>query len=375
MDLIRRRFFSAVAAVYVFVAFAWSGAAGADVSTVELSTGEKLKGEVVSRGRESLKIKTAYATVELPYSIIESETITSNVEAPALPSAPSSAAGKSNFGNMEGAAEGSAYVHKMKSSIKDSQKYMDKVISSWDDDYRAFIEEWMPEYWSARLNIGIALTQTTTITNRYSFSGYIKREWENSAFTLSGFYEYVWENNMVNYARATTDKYGGSANYEWGFLGPESNWFIEDSPSYRYDGIKGIDMQIDNYVAPGYKYDIEDLGIKTRISTGPSGRYLEANGYDRHWIPMWGLKQSITWDITELLRFEQTGYYGMDLERGDEGTVYFMMGIILAPKAVASLALRFTNDYDSVNSSTALKNETRLTLSVEVPLEGSGVRK
>ena len=47
-----------------------------------------------------------------------------------------------------------------------------------------------------------------------------------------------------------------------------------------------------------------------------------------------------------------------------------MVGLVFAPKEVVSIALRLTNDFDTINSSLAIKNEQKLILSIEIPLDG-----
>ena len=97
---------------------------------------------------------------------------------------------------------------------------------------------------------------------------------------------------------------------------------------------------------------------------------MDAADYDRHYIPMLFLSENLTWDITDLLRLEHQGYFGMDLETAKSGTAYVMVGLAFAPKEVVSIALRLTNDFDTINSSLAIKNEQKLILSIEIPLDG-----
>lgn len=82
------------------------------------------------------------------------------------------------------------------------------------------------------------------------------------------------------------------------------------------------------------------------------------------------LNEQLTWDITDILRFEHKGYMGMGLTTGNEGTIYIMIGLVFMPEEIVSLALRYTNDYDSINSPSAIKNEQRLIFSIEIPIRG-----
>ena len=82
------------------------------------------------------------------------------------------------------------------------------------------------------------------------------------------------------------------------------------------------------------------------------------------------LIEQLTWDITDILRFEQKGYMGMGLTNGNEGTTYIRVCLVFMPEEIVSLALRYTNDYDSINSPSAIKNEQRLIFSIEIPIRG-----
>ena len=82
------------------------------------------------------------------------------------------------------------------------------------------------------------------------------------------------------------------------------------------------------------------------------------------------LNEQLTWDITDILRFEHKGYMGMGLTTVIEGTIYILVGLVFMPEELVSLALRYTNKYDSINSPSAIKNEQRLIFYIEIPIRG-----
>ena len=132
-----------------------------------------------------------------------------------------------------------------------------------------------------------------------------------------------------------------------------------------------INYQIDESVGVGYNFEIPTWGLKWSVSIGPGCRYIDALDYNRHMIPMIFLNETLTWDLTDLLRLEHTGYFGMDATTGEQGTAYVMLGLVFMPKGVFSLAFRLTNDFDTINSSLAIKNEQKLILSLEIPIQRS----
>ena len=341
-------------------------------TTLKLNTGETLIGEVVARDDDFVEIQNSYANIKVPTCIIVDETTDAPEEVAVVPIDRSGDQfSDSNDANSE---EWRPFFGAEKSVIGRNNPIY-RGFKEFTDEYRQFLEQILPEGLEMKITAGISNEISTLRKNSYYFSGYATKEWKTMSFSASGFYNYEWQKTFDCVESVVTDKYGANASYKWNFLdSPENNynsgWYFTTMSSYRHDSIKGIELQVDSSIGLGYDFKIPSIGLEWSVSAGPGGRYLDAADYDRHYIPMLFLSENLTWDITDLLRLEHQGYFGMDLETAKSGTAYVMVGLVFAPKEVVSIALRLTNDFDTINSSLAIKNEQKLILSIEIPLDG-----
>ena len=355
------------------IAFAFAGTSHAaasikNLTQLDLHTGEIIIGEIISRSADSIEIKNSYATIIIPSKLVVSE-----ITKPVDDSQKSELDDVSSKSVASGGSSEEAVwtpLFGSESSIIGSNDPIYKEFRKMREQYREFIEEILPEDIKIKLLTGISLETSTLHNNSYYFYASAAKEWETMSFSVNGFYNYEWQKTFDGVETVTTDKYGASGEYRWNFSDSDPNWFFFVSQSYRHDSIKMINFQLDEILGPGYEIKFPKIGLKWTVSAGPGYRYLEAEDYPRHNIPMAFLREDLSWDLTDLIRLEHTGYFGIDLEKGSQGTAYVMLGLVFAPKEVVSIALRLTNDFDSINSSAAIKNEQKMILSLEIPLNG-----
>lgn len=327
-----------------------------------LSTGETLIGEVISRDDVSVEIKNSYTIIKFPSRLVLNETLEQVVPEPAAaPIAEKIMAEKSDdewrpfFGSEK--------------SVVGRNDPLYTYLRGTRKAYRDFMDSIVPEGFSAKFSIGYSNEVTTLAKDKLYLYLTAMHEWDDMSFSLTGFYNYEWQKTFAGVETTTTDKYGLSGDYRWSFWGRESDWFLSVVSSYRHDSIKQIYHQYDEFVALGYDFKFPRWGFKWSVAVGPGARYIEAAGFDRHLVPMGYVNESLTWDLTELLRFEHTGLFGLDVETSDYGTAYVMAGLVFAPEGIVSIALRYTIDYDGVNSQ--ITDERKLILSLEIPITNS----
>lgn len=352
----------------------WLACEAAASSTFVLETGEIIKGVVLTKTAENVEVRTAYGDIKIPYTAIKTETVddpppSANSDTTSENGAAETLDIENGIGIEEVGIEPPA-LFPDSGSTNDAKDTLETKIISWKKQYRTFLESWVPEGWDFNLRGGATIEHTTTSKTLFSFGGSAKREWDEFFYSFDAFYDYETQTDTAGVTSTTTDKYGANSDFRWNFLGENSDWFFSNIISYRHDGIKQIYDQIDNAVGLGYSFELPEWGIKWDVSFGPAVRYIDAYDYDYHWIPMAILNEQLTWDITDILRFEHKGYMGMGLTTGNEGTIYIMVGLVFMPEEIVSLALRYTNDYDSINSPSAIKNEQRLIFSIEIPIRG-----
>lgn len=356
---------------YAVLCVAWAFCAVAclavgDKSVFKLGTGETVIGVPIEWKSDTVEVQTAYANIEIPYDLIDSQ----EAYVEAQEKTPEELKEEMEKKLAEARKKWRPMFSPENELFPDNELY--RKFAAWQDDYRAFVRDNFPEGWKARLAFGFNIDRTTTYKKTYALRGELSRDWGSFDVDFGGYYNYVWEEYQSGTSKATTDKYGATATATWRYLGEDSDYFVMDKFMYRHDSIKRIKLQFDESILAGYAINIPNYGFKWAISVGPGIRYLEARHYDRHYITLGVLNEVLRWDITELLRFEHTGYFCLDLEQTNECSAYFTIGFVFAPKGIVNIALRFTNDYDSVTSSDAQTNEQRLMLSLELPLVGNG---
>ena len=343
-------------------------------STLKLTTGEIVKGAVLSKTASGILIKTAYAEFVVPYQLIDSE----SVKIPPAPKKISDISEReemsmpmqegeiiSQNANVDALVEYPPLFDDSGSSNRVPEFL--RTLRTWQDDYIDFITPYIPEGWYIKLSGGYLIKQTSTSERTLDLAFSAEREWDVYSLSLSGYYNYTLYTDTGGASSATTDKYGLAYSYKWKFLGAESDWYMNSNLSYKVDAIKLINTQLDQVVGVGYAYSIKEWGISTSIDTGPSVRYLDLENEKDRVIPSWSLNESIYWDITDLLRFEHTASLSASLGSEDDASAYIMVGLVFAPKSVVSIALRYTGDYDNL---TDIKYEERFIISFEIPFDG-----
>ena len=164
----------------------------------------------------------------------------------------------------------------------------------------------------------------------------------------------------------TLDKYGAETKFRRD-VNKASNWYYENLLSYRRDTVKGIRDQVDEALTFGYRFDFKRYNLYIDIAPGPAVRYINADDYDTKWVAMAVVSESLHWDISKFMAFEQKLYAGFNLQKPSEYSVNFGLALLMHATEVMDIALRYTYSYDAVNADTAQKSEQTLLLSFEFP--------
>lgn len=236
----------------------------------------------------------------------------------------------------------------------------------WVVAYRNFMRENLPEGWQFRLRGGLEYRSTSSsVMSAYAAFDTIK-EWNLNKFSATAYYNYTKQTSAENVTDVTLDKYGVDTAYRRDF-NESRHWYFQNILNYKRDTVKGIRDQVDEAATFGYRFDFKRYNLIIDIAPGPAVRYINADNYDTKWVAMAVLAENIQWKISTLLRFEQNGYLGFNLQDPQEYSANLGLGLILKATDVMEIALRYSYSYDAINASSNQLSEQTLLLSFEFP--------
>lgn len=336
-------------------------ATSASAEIINLTNGDRLTGEIVSSNDVAITMKTPFGQVVIPKGSVS--LVSTDTQDEALAKGASDAVKQSATAAATSAAVAPAESAAPADPAAPSAEAKEP---EWVVDYRAFVKEYFPEDWSFRLRGGAMYKETTSSLSNVNVAFDAKHEWGLNRFMATLYYDYTTETSVNDIESTTTDNYGIDTAFRHDF-DESSHWYWENLLSYRRDRVKGIKDQVDEAITVGYRFDLTRYNVTIDIAPGPAVRYINAKNYDTHWMAMAVLAETVKWEISKLLRFEQNGYLGFNVEDPSEYSAYIKLAFIMHATEVMDIAIRYSYDYDSANASDAQKTEQTLLLSFEFP--------
>lgn len=329
---------------FAFAAAIAAACAAADAEIINFANGDKVTGAIVSSTPESVVVNTVFGQVTIPRTAI----------AQISPDAPAGAP----------AAQAPAPAQPAPAADETAPEPKPKE-PEWLVEYRNFVKQNFPEDWQFRIRGGAALKETTSTNFSVNLALDAKKEWDLNKFEFTAFYDYTSE-TIDDVTNRTLDKYGAETKFRRD-VNKTSNWYYENLLSYRRDTVKGIRDQVDEALTFGYRFDFKRYNLYIDIAPGPAVRYINADDYDTKWVAMAVVSESLHWDISKFMAFEQKLYAGFNLQKPSEYSVNFGLALLMHATEVMDIALRYTYSYDAVNADSAQKSEQTLLLSFEFP--------
>ncbi|MBP3526593.1 MAG: DUF481 domain-containing protein [Opitutales bacterium] len=337
---------------FAFAAAIATACAAADAEIINLANGDKITAAIVSSTPESVVANTVFGQVSIPRSAI------ANISPDAAPA-------DANAADAAPVAQAPAPAQQAEPAADETAPEPKAKEPEWITEYRNFIKQNFPEDWQFRVRGGAALKETTSTNFSVSLAFDAKKEWDLNKFEFTAFYDYTSE-TIDDITNRTLDKYGAETKFRRD-VNKASNWYYENLLSYRRDTIKGIRDQVDEALVFGYRFDFKRYDFYIDIAPGPAVRYINADDYDTKWVAMAVVSESLHWDISKLMAFEQKLYAGFNLQKPEEYSVNLGLALLMHATEVMDIALRYTYSYDAVNADSAQKSEQTLLLSFEFP--------
>ena len=337
---------------FAFAAVIATACAAADAEIINLANGDKITAAIVSSTPESVVANTVFGQVSIPRSAI------ANISPDAAPAA-------ANAADAAPVAQAPAPAPQAEPAADETAPEPKAKEPEWITEYRNFIKQNFPEDWQFRVRGGAALKETTSTNFSVNLAFDAKKEWDLNKFEFTAFYDYTSE-TIDDITNRTLDKYGAETKFRRD-VNKASNWYYENLLSYRRDTIKGIRDQVDEALVFGYRFDFKRYDFYIDIAPGPAVRYINADDYDTKWVAMAVVSESLHWDISKLMAFEQKLYVGFNLQKPEEYSVNLGLALLMHATEVMDIALRYTYSYDAVNADSAQKSEQTLLLSFEFP--------
>lgn len=337
---------------FAFAAVIATACAAADAEIINLANGDKITAAIVSSTPESVVANTVFGQVSIPRSAI------ANISPDAAPAA-------ANAADAAPVAQAPAPAPQAEPAADETAPEPKAKEPEWITEYRNFIKQNFPEDWQFRVRGGAALKETTSTNFSVNLAFDAKKEWDLNKFEFTAFYDYTSE-TIDDITNRTLDKYGAETKFRRD-VNKASNWYYENLLSYRRDTIKGIRDQVDEALVFGNRFDFKRYDFYIDIAPGPAVRYINADDYDTKWVAMAVVSESLHWDISKLMAFEQKLYAGFNLQKPEEYSVNLGLALLMHATEVMDIALRYTYSYDAVNADSAQKSEQTLLLSFEFP--------
>lgn len=337
---------------FAFAAAIATACAAADAEIINLANGDKITAAIVSSTPESVVANTVFGQVSIPRSAI------ANISPDAAPA-------DVNAADAAPVAQAPAPAQQAEPAADETAPEPKAKEPEWITEYRNFIKQNFPEDWQFRVRGGAALKETTSTNFSVNLAFDAKKEWDLNKFEFTAFYDYTSE-TIDDITNRTLDKYGAETKFRRD-VNKASNWYYENLLSYRRDTIKGIRDQVDEALVFGYRFDFKRYDFYIDIAPGPAVRYINADDYDTKWVAMAVVSESLHWDISKLMAFEQKLYAGFNLQKPEEYSVNLGLALLMHATEVMDIALRYTYSYDAVNADSAQKSEQTLLLSFEFP--------
>lgn len=308
-----------VLVAWLAAAISWVGLSQ-EKYQLSLANGDRITGAVLSRSSEAVVLEADYfGQVVIPVKDIRSE---SRIEPEPEPEA---APQPEEVAERQPEPAGIPDVQGLPPEPRDRSSYARLL------DVLGF------PGWKKRVEFGLTAQSGRKDKNDFSFRYDMRKREEDDSLRFEAKYYYGKTNDEVS-----TDKLSSNFRYRRDFV---PGVFYETDTRYNKDGIKEIDLNLEQKVGLGYRF-FDDKTFKLSTGAGASGRLRDDRQRDNEVSYLLDLFQDIDYRFSERMRLTQDMRLAVPLEDTEQYEFVFRTSMVSELTESLNLTVRYELEYD-----------------------------
>jgi len=213
---------------------------------------------------------------------------------------------------------------------------------------------------SGRLDAGMNTTRASSSTTQIMAVGNLTLKNGPSSYDLKGFYYYTATRDDNGVDSRSADRYGSNFNYNRDL---SQRVFVNNESDYLRDFQANINHQGRDILSAGYTM-WKSGAVNLTVQAGPTEQYTDADGIADKWFTLGTGKQTLTWNITDMLRLEQEATAAAQPDDLDSHTWKISTALINKLDKNLELSLRFSQSYNTLVGVKGARSEQLLALAL-----------
>ncbi len=228
---------------------------------------------------------------------------------------------------------------------------------------RALSQRFLPEGWSGVANFGFSRLNTDSTVESVVFAAEATRTSGDNEYLFAGAYDYGLQTSPQGVDTKNIDRY--STRFRWTHHLTDL-WSFQTRSIYLKDMLRDIDHSATQSLGIGYKL-LQEERIELAVTPAIAGRYIDAQGFDQHWLGLATLYQNLVYHINHSLRLEQEGSAEYNPGQPVEYAYDFRSGFVADVTDWVEAGVIYEYNFDNIVGPGADKVEERILVQLGVP--------
>lgn len=325
--------------------------------TLKLANGDTLTGSLVSSNGEQIVFKSDILG-EITVPADKAEIVTPPVSQDVPTASEAMADVNSGLASDEGEVSAPAATPEEKQAEEDKNAFDKGVLKA-----KSYVDYIVPEGWSGKLKFGVSYVDTKTTSQAWAASLDAKKDAGKNHYGVYAFYNFTSQVDQNAVQSKTLDKWGGGFTYSRDL---SERWFLQSDTDYLRDLVKDINHQVTETVSLGYKV-VNEEDFTFSILPGVAGQYIDAQGFNKHWIFYGTLGDELMYRFNQTFRVEQDAGIRLSPENTSDYQVYFNAAFIAKLTDWIDASLNYQYTYDTTVGPGGVKGEQQIIFALGVP--------